>query len=623
MLSGPGTPPTGLWGGSITSGIDNYNLVDADSVAGGTNGECTSPFPAGTFQTNDAVLCNRYNFGVARTERVANVVAGGGGAVIFHNVTATRPNMTPTDNHPLPTVHMLHDVGQPLKSYLVANPGQVVVSFTQGVVRYAGEDPRVVPDVMASFSSRGPNPVAPDIIKPDVTAPGMSILAGASPIHVGTAAQGQLFQAIMGTSISSPHVTGLLALVKQAHPDWSPAVAKSALMTTAYRDVVKEDYVTSADPFDLGAGHVNPGGKANKGSLFEPGLAYDAGFLEYLGFLCDEEPGVFTNPSGTCGFLASIGVPTEAHNLNLPSIGIAELPGSETVVRTLTSVAKEKGWREYSASVDAPPGYQVTVFPDILRLKKGDTASYEVTITNESAPIGEWRFGSLTWSDATGHFDVNSPIAARAALFYAPPSIEDSGESGEASFDVRFGYTGNYSAAPHGLIAATVTSDNVPQDPDQNFDPNDGFSNLHQFNLSGEAFFRVAMPPESVASADIDLDVYVYDPNGILAASSTGGGTDELIDIALPIDGTWSVYVQGWQTSGPSAAYDVYSWIIPATPGGNLVIDSAPTAATLGDAGTVDVSWSGATNGQWHLGAVSHTGDSGLMGLTLIDVDNR
>lgn len=623
-LSGPGTPPTGLWGGSVTTGIENYNLVDADSVAVGTNGECLDPFPAGTFQADDAVLCNRYNFGVDRTQRVANVAAGGGGAVIFHNVSAIHPNMTPTDNHPLPTVHMLYDVGQPLKDYLVANPGQVTVSFTQSVTQYAGEDPRVVPNFMASFSSRGPDPVALDIIKPDITAPGMSILAGASPIHAGSAAQGEYFQAIMGTSMSSPHVAGIFALVKQAHPDWSPAVAKSALMTTAYQDVVKEDYVTPADPFDVGAGHVNAGGKANKGSLFQPGLAYDAGFLEYLGFLCDEEPGVFADPAGTCGFLESIGVPTEAHNLNLPSIGVAELAGCQTVVRTVTSVAKENGWRTYDVSVEAPPGYEVFVSPPKIRLKRGQTASFEVTITNVGAPIGEWRFGSLTWSDKTGHYDVRSPIAVRAALFSAPTQIDGSGESGAASFDVSFGYTGSYSAAAHGLEPATVTSDNVVQDPDQNFDPTDGFSNLHQFDLSGAAFFRITMPPESVADPNaIDLDLFVYDPSGVQVASSTSGGTDELIDIELPMDGTWSVYVHGWQTAGPSADYDMYSWIISATPGGNLVIDSAPTAATLGAVETIDVSWTGATAGQWHLGAVSHTGDVGLMGLTLVDVDNR
>ncbi len=622
-LSGPGDPPTGVWGGSVTPGIEGYNLVDADSVAGGTNGECVNPFPAGTFQAGDAVLCNRYVFGVPRTQRVTYVMEAGGGAVLFHNSSAV--SVMPTDNHVLPTVHMLNDVGQPLKDYLVANPGQVTISFTPGLAQYASEDPRVLPNVMASFSSRGPNTAALDIIKPDVTAPGVNILAAASPIHVGTGAQGQYFQSILGTSMSSPHVAGVFALIKQAHPDWSAAMAKSALMTTAYQDVLKEDGVTPADPFDMGAGHIDPGDKANKGSLFQPGLAYDAGFFEYLGFLCDAAPEIFADPAGTCGFLESIGVPTESHNLNLPSIGVAELAGSQTVTRTVTSVAQESGWRDYSVSVDAPDGYEVTVSPSLFRLKKGQSATYEVTITNVSAPIGEWRFGSLTWNDKTGHYDVYSPIAVKAALFSAPAEIEGSGESGAASFDISFGYTGGYTAAPHGLVPATITSDNVVQDPDQNFDPNDGYSNLHTFVLSGAAHFRIAMPPEAT-EVGADLDIYVFDPNGSFAAASTSADTDELIDIPLPMDGTWYVFVHGWSTPGGDSDYDMWTWAVPLASGGSLSVDAAPTSATLGEVGTVDVSWSGLTSGaisDWYLGAVSHTGDVGLMGLTLVDVDNR
>lgn len=620
-LSGPGTPPIGLWGGSVTPGIENFNLVDAEGIAdssGDTSGQCLNPFPSGTFQADDCVLCNQYNFGVLRPARVANVAAGGGGAVIFHNSAVV--NMTPTDNHPLPTVHMLNDVGNPLKAYLVANPGDVTVSFTQSEAAYADQDPRIVPNMMASFSSRGPDPVAMDIIKPDVTAPGINILAGASPIHVNAAVQGEYFQAIMGTSMSSPQVAGLFALLKQAQPDWSPAIAKSGLMTTAHQDVLKEDGVTPADAFDIGAGHVNPGGKANKGSAFEPGLAYDAGLFEYAAFTCGANLGVFT--PGSCDFLVSIGIPTEAYNLNLPSIGVADLPGSQTVARTVTSVARENGWRTYIVTAEPPPGFEVSVSPQTIRLKRGQTATYYVTITNIDAPVGEWRFGSLTWSDRTGQYDVYSPIAVRGSLFNAPPEIAGSGESGSVAFDVSFGYNGAYAAEAHGLEPATVTSDNVAQDPDQNFDPGDGYSNLHQFALSGAAFFRIAMPPEAT-EANADLDIFVFNPDGNLVATSTNGGTDELIDITEPMDGTWSVYVHGWLTSGDDSDYNMYSWVISDTPGGNLVIDAAPTSATLGEVETIDISWTGATAGQWHLGAVSHNGDAELMGLTLIIVDNR
>ncbi|WP_300465102.1 S8 family serine peptidase [Desulfobacula sp.] len=619
-LNGPegSEPPTDLWGGSVTPGIENYNLVDAEGKAGDVTGECLTPFPSGAFQPDDCVLCNQYNFGISRSQRVLNVAAGGGGAVIFHNSPGV--NMTPTDNHPLPAVHMLHGVGNPLKAYLSDNPGQVTVSFTTGDTTFANDDLRVVPNMMASFSSRGPDPVAEEIIKPDVTAPGVNILAGASPMHVNPAVQGEYFQSIMGTSMSSPVVAGIFALLKQAHPDWTPAMAKSALMTTAHQNVLKEDGITSADPFDMGAGHVNPEGPANKGSMLEPGLAYHAGLFEYAAFTCGEKLGVFT--PGSCDFLISIGIPTEAYNLNLPSIGIAELAGSVTITRAVTSVTKENGWRNFTVSVEVPSGFEATVSPSEIRLKKGQTATYQLTLTNVGAPIGEWRFGSLTWKDKSDHYNVYSPIAVRASLFEAPAVITGSGEMGSTNFDVSFGYTGVYSAAAHGLEPATVTSDNVVQDPDQNFDPSDGFSKEHQFSLTGAAFFRIAIPPEAT-EPDADLDIFVYDPSNNLVATSTSGGTDELIDISQPVDGIWSVYVHGWAATGGDSDYDMYTWVLSATPGGNLSIDAAPNSALLGVTDTIDLSWTGATLGEWHIGAVSHTGDTGLMGMTLIEVNNR
>ena len=107
---------------------------------------------------------------------------------------------------------------------------------------------------MTYFSSRGPNPVVGDLIKPDITAPGIQILAGNTPTPIG-GVQGEYFQAIAGTSMSSPVVAGVYALIKQAHPDWSEAMAKSAIMTTAYQGVVDNDRSSPADPFDFGAGH--------------------------------------------------------------------------------------------------------------------------------------------------------------------------------------------------------------------------------------------------------------------------------------------------------------------------------------------------------------------------------
>jgi len=597
-----------FFGASITPGTAELPLVDAADAGDElcAPGSLNSSIVAGKI-----VLGKRGAYD--RVEKSLAVFMAGGAGLILYNADDTQSQNA--DNHWVPTVHISNTDGLAIKAYIAATADPVAQIN-------GGEFTEIDAPWMAAFSSRGANPVAGDIIKPDITAPGVNILAGASPFPDPNFLPGELFQCISGTSMSSPHVAGAFALIKQAHPDWSPAMAKSAIMTTAYQDVMKEDGVTPADPFDMGSGHLNVGGKAIKGSAFEPGLVYDAGLFEYAAFTCGMNWGVFT--PGSCTFLESIDVPMEPYNLNYPSIGIAELPGSLTVQRTVTSVTTEKGWREYTVSVDAPDGYEVTVEPSVLMLKSGQSATYEVTITNIDAPIGEWRFGSLTWSDdgKNSHYEVYSPITVRASLFAAPDEISGSGESGSASFDVTFGYTGSYSAAAHGLEPAIVTSDTVVQDPDQTFDPFDGYSNLHQFVLSGAAFLRIAMPPEAT-EVDADLDIFVYDPYGSQVATSTSGGTNELIDILFPEDGTWSVYVHGWSCPGGDSDYDMYTWIISATPGGNLVIDSAPASATLGATETVDVSWTGATAGQWHLGAVSHTGDVGLMGLTLIDVDNR
>lgn len=619
-------------GASLTPELGWTQLVDAAAVG---NELCDPAVPFTDSVAGKIVLCKRGAVGRA-AKSLAVFEAGGVGMILYN---ASDVDNLYTDTHWVPSVHIDYTPGLKIKEYIARSRfpkakietredrfGCDAQSHHHEVPghgdRECGPSTSKWPNAptMTIFSSRGPNPIAPDIIKPDVTAPGLQILAGNSPFPDSDSYQGELFQAIAGTSMSSPHVAGVFALLKQAHPEWSAAMAKSALMTTAYQDVLDNDRVSQADPFDMGAGHINPGGKWTKGSITEPGLVYDAGLFEYAAFTCGMEWGVFSPAS--CDFLEANGIPSEPYNLNYPSIGVSALAGTQTAVRTVTSVASGK--ETFKAKIIAPPGYNVTVTPSSLTLNPGESATFEVTITNDgSGPIGEWRFGSLTWK--AKRYRVYSPIAVQGALFDAPNEIFGAGESGSASFDVQFGYTGSYAAGAHGLIPATVTNATVLQDPDQSFDQTDGFSNAHTFNLSGAAHFRIAMPPEATEDG-ADLDIYVFDPDGNLAASSTSGGTAELVDILLPADGTWTVYVHGWQTVGPDSTYNMWTWSVPLATGGNLVIDSAPTSATVGQVATIDVSWSGLTSGStsdWYLGAVSHTGDTGLMGLTLIDVDNR
>jgi subtilisin family serine protease len=604
-------------GASVTLNLASHPLVDAASAGSDI---CEIGKLDRSKVEGKIVLCIRGVNG--RAEKSKAVFEAGGAGMILYNTTDVDDLFT--DNHWVPSVHVDNTPGLAIKAYIASasNPtARISVRTENGRPRKTTFRP--APSVTL-FSSRGPDTVAPDLIKPDVTAPGLQILAGNSPFPDPETPSGELFQAIGGTSMSSPHVAGIYALLKQAHPDWSAAAAKSALMTTASPNIRDNDRVHRADPFDAGSGQVRPGGRWGKGSISQPGLVYDAGLFEYAAFTCGMKWEVFTQAS--CDFLDSQGVPSSPVDLNLPSIGISEVAGSQTVTRTVTSVATSNAKVTYKASVSAPRGFKVKVSPSKITLRRGQSATFTVTVTNRSAPIGTWRFGSLTW--VSKDYKVRSPIAVNAALFDAPDEIAGTGTSGSVSVPVKFGYTGAYAAGAHGLVKATLTHANVKQDANQDFAIGDvatGGANLHSFTLSNAAFFRIAMPPEAT-EANADLDIYVFGPNGE-EFSSTAGGTDEQVDIPHPANGTWKVYVHGWSTPGGDSDYDMWTWAVPATPGGGtLSIVSAPASATNATVGTVEAAWSGITAGtlgDWYLGAVSHTGPSGLMGLTIVNVDNR
>lgn len=599
-------------GASITGGLEATRVVDAADYG---NELCLLD----TFEVDlsgTVVLCKRGQ--IARVEKSQAVYEAGGAGMVLYDVSDDAALVT--DNHWVPSVHVGLSAGEAVKAYIDAEGEAATAAIT------GGETVAAQGSVMADFSSRGPNAVTADVIVPDVTAPGVNILAGHTPTPT-LGAPGQLFQSISGTSMSSPHVAGLFALLKQAHPDWSPAAAKSAIMTTARQDVVKEDGATPADPFDMGAGHIDPSG-TDKGSVFQPGLVYDAGFTEYLGFLCGIEADVFGDPAATCGSLEAGGVPTDPSGLNLASIAIGELAGSQTVTRTLTSVTEENAPITYRAQVDAPEGFDVSVVPAQVTLRRGQSATVEITVTTtDGATEGEFAFGSLTWQSLRGNakagkagpYEVRSPIAVRAVAIDTPPVVTGEGTDGTVTVPVTFGYEGEYAATAHGLVPATVTDGSVGQDPDQTpFTPDDGAGlTSHEFTVSEAAIARWRLVE---GTANVDLDVFVVGPDGEQVASSTNGGTNEVVTLTLPASGEYTVHVHGWQTGGATIAYGLESWIVPLATDGSLEIDSAPTAATIATSAEVVASWSDATEGVDHLGAVAHRRGGELLGLTMVEV---
>jgi subtilisin family serine protease len=596
-------------GASVTGGVGPATIVDAADLG---NERCLNGVGFTAPIDGEIVLCKRGTNG--RIDKGREVFENGGAGMVLYN--AVDPQEIVTDNHFLPAIHIINPDGLAVKAYIAAAGAGATATLSSAAQAPAQGS------VMAAFSSRGPNGFAPDVITPDVTAPGVNILAGNTPTPFGSA-PGQFFQAISGTSMASPHVAGVYLLMKQAHPEWTPAEAKSALMTTARQDVTKEDGVTPADPFDMGAGHIRPGGKfAKKGTLFNPGLVYNADIFDYIGYLCETFPALppaLFGDDTICDQFAAAGIATTAENLNLASIGVGDIAGSATVTRTITNVSSGK--LSIESKVKAPPGFTAKVSPRELKLKAGEAKSYTVTFTRTTADFDVYSFGSLTWSG--GGYSARSPIAVRAVEFAAPALVSGVGDSGSIDIPVKFGYEGTYSAVAGGLVSPNAQPGTVVQDPDADINIALGTGNFTAVDFvvpDGTAFSRVALRQADVAD-NVDLDLYVFDGDGNFVGQSAGGTTHETVDLALPGAGTYTAIVHGFNTQGASSPFVLYDWSVPSAGGGSLTVASAPPSAVFGTSATVSIAWTGAGTAPEQLGAVVHTGPNGVLAVTGVEIN--
>lgn len=571
--------------------------------------------------------------------KVENAVDAGAAAVLMYTDSRAKTAMggtATTKTSSIPGVMIDNDIG-------VALLGEITDSNTVNATLTAGNyvTETLEGNIMAGFSSRGPYRTEPNWIKPDITAPGVRILAGNTPTPA-FGAQGELFQYLSGTSMSAPHIAGLAALVRQAHPDWSPAQVKSALMTTARQDVVKEDGATPADPFDFGGGHVDP----NK--AVSPSLTYDAGLLDYLVASCGTEDPLLS--PGDCDFVENVWeLSTHPSDLNLPSIGIGELPGSQTITRTVTAVqgmvrswsagqatnagADPWGPLTYTAQIEAPEGYSVSVSPGALTLDIGESASYDVTITNNTAPPGEWRFGALTWTNPR-KTDVRSPIAVNAVALVAPEEISGEGEEGTADFDVTFGYSGEYSAGTHGLNDAGLWDGSVEDDPGNNFVfLGAGTSIAFLDEVPADTMFARWSTFNEYTTGNDDIDLYLYYcPNFSCTQIDSSGNADsnEEVSVDFPVNDPnitdpYLVFTHGFNTEGGDpAGVILFAWTLGVNDdAGNMAV-TAPGSATLGQTESITVDWAGLNTGTAfkQLGAVSHSDGGGIKQWTLISIAN-
>jgi hypothetical protein len=359
-------------GVTITNGISTATpVVLAQTLpkqgGGSEDALCQSKLAAGS-ATGMVVACAR---GVnARVDKGFNVSVGGAAGMILYNQVNQDVE---TDNHWLPAIH----VNGPSTGLLAFINGHTGVTATWA----SGTPTSTQGDVMAAFSSRGPSAF---FLKPDITAPGIQVLAGMTPQPEGTTngPPGNLFQAIAGTSMSAPHVAGSAVLVKASHPDWTPAEIKSALMTSAAQGVVKEDGTTPATPFDDGAGSLRVNRAVN------PTLVFDETFADYA---------------------ASSADPLGRVNLNLPSVDATTMSGELSTTRTAINVSGVDQTLRISIQQPASGTISVTAKNKDLKVKAGDAVTFTITISAPFAANGQY-FGRITLTPGSGNA-VTIPVA--------------------------------------------------------------------------------------------------------------------------------------------------------------------------------------------------------------------
>ena len=594
----------------------NLVLVDDDDTTLDDGGEGTT-YDGCQALINGSDVSGNIAFiqrgGCAFQTKIENAEAAGAIAAVVFNISGDPIVMTGTlGSVDIPALMIGQADGNLLRDEIDEN--EVIEAVLDKSFFLKEED---TGNVMAQFSSRGPGPNE-SIQKPDVTAPGLNIIAGNTPDAANSVA-GENFAYRSGTSMSTPHVAGIAALLKQAHPEWTPATIKSALMTTAYQDVNQQDGVSPATPFDFGSGHIAPN------AADDPGLVYDVTDDEYDAYACGLDTDAVSQQR--CDALQNAGMSFLAPDLNQPSMAVGYLTSTRTLSRRVYNVSDEPG--TYVANVIEPPGIGITVEPPTLTVAPGQSASFQVTLDYLSGPMHFWRFGSLTWDG--DERDVRSVIAARPVPINAPAEVRSFGGTGSLAFPVQFGYSGSYSARVHGLRSAAIFPGQVDEDPDRSFSfrSNNGVT-MHLLNvLPDQAYVRFALF-DRFTDGDDDLDMYVYysaDGSEFTQVGLSGNPTsEEEVSFVLPAAGTYAVLIHGFRTDnvagGDGARYELHAWEFGLNDDvGNMTV-SAPTVVGAGGSEEITIEWSNLAADSMYLGGISHNTADGLEAITIVDIQN-
>ncbi len=560
FLGGSITVPAGgsLTGPLVAASVSGVDGADEPRLCG--PGTLDPARTAGAI-----VLCER---GVVdRVAKSAEVARVGGIGMVLVN---PGPNSIDLDTHSVPTVHLDAEAYDAVSGYAATAGASVTLEDGNTTGGPSAPAPQV-----AGFSSRGPILAdGGDVLKPDVAAPGVAILADAANAED----EDPRFQLLSGTSMASPHVAGLAALYLGERPNASPAEVKSSLMTTAY-DTVDRAGDPIDDPFLQGAGHVDPT------RYFEPGFLYlnDVddwyGYVEGLGFV-------------------DVGVePVDPSNLNLASISVGALAGVETVTRTVTAAAPG----HYEAQPVEMPGVEVSVSPASLDFAAaGDEVQYTVTFRRTDAPLDAFTTGTLRWVGADG--TVTTPLAVRPVVLSVPSEAAGAGADGSLEIPVSAGDTLDVPIAVDGLVQGHVLRGRGTEG---------GARDRHVIEIpEGTTYARFDLDAADDA-ADLDLRLYQLDPYGSswLSSEATTPKADEQIVVPLASSGRYVLEIDFFAGEG-DLDYELTGYFLGGESHvGALTADPAVLPMKLGEPASVDVSWTGLAAGSRYLGRV-HFGET-------------
>ncbi|CAM6084152.1 unnamed protein product [Calypogeia fissa] len=345
----------------------------------------------------------------ARIDKGQEVKLVGGIGMILANDILSGDELL-SDPHVLPATQCTYKDGLTVFSYINSTTSPTAMLSPATTVLGVKPAP-----VLTAFSSEGPNSLIPDLFKPDITGPGLNILAAYTQSHSVTGLPGDnrivQYNIISGTSMSCPHVAGTLASLKGYHPTWSPAALHSAIVTTGSlfdneNEKILNSTLMASNPFGIGGGYLNPNSAA------EPGLVYDNRPVENIKFLCSlnytqDEIAVISGYNVTCPKM-----PTPVTDYNYPSLAVSQLVSTVKVKRTVTNVGSAYG--TYTVTIVSPPGIKVTISPSVLKFTAlGQKKTFYVTLTEVMSTNGGYSFGSYTWYDGT--HSVRSPMAVKTA----------------------------------------------------------------------------------------------------------------------------------------------------------------------------------------------------------------